>query len=60
VIFIPKGQLNQSKNNLSTLLTANATSSKLVSCSSVVTNLSVWSRNENPVSHGIPMHVFIH
>ena len=53
VIFIPKGQLNQSKNNLSSMLTANAARSKLASCSPVVTDLSAWSRYENPVSHGI-------
>jgi len=35
------------------MLTANAARSKLASCSPVVTDLSVWSRYENPVSHGI-------
>ena len=59
VIFIPKGQLNQSKNNLSTMLTANAAHSKLESCSLVVTDLSVWSRYENPASHGIS-NVYFH
>jgi len=53
VIFSSKGQLNQSQNTLCTMLTANAARSKLESCSLVVTDLSVWSRYENPVSHGI-------
>ena len=35
------------------MLTANAARSKLASCSPVVTDLSAWSRYENPVSHGI-------
>ena len=58
LIFSLKGQLNQSKNNLSSMLTANAARSKLASCSPVVTDLSAWSRYGNPASHRISKACF--
>ena len=58
LIFSLKGQLNQSKNNLSTMLAAVAARSISASCGLLGTNLSAWSRYGNPASHRISKACF--